>query len=112
MCELYEYPEFQVLKYVSLIGISARIDGILIIQWIFDLMVFMMVGMYFILECTNSLFEVNKHIFSIVIGTILIILNEYIISNMLISNKSISIICNIMFISISLYLVIMFISIT
>ncbi len=111
MCELYEYPEFQVLKYVSLIGMSARIDGILIIQWIFDLMVFMMVGMYFILECTDSLFEVNNHIFSIIIGTILIILNEYIISNMLISNHSINIICNIMFISISLFLVIMFISI-
>lgn len=111
MCYLYEYPEFQVLKYVSLVGMSARIDGILIIQWIFDLIIFMIMGIYFIKECTNSLFKVNKHIFSIIIGIMLIILNEYLSSNMLINDLSINIIPNIMFISISLYLVIMFISI-
>ena len=111
MCYLYEYPEFQVLKYVSLVGMSARIDGILIIQWIFDLIIFMIMGMYFIKECTISLFNVNKHIFSIIIGILLIILNEYFSSNMLINDLSINIIPNIMFISISLYFVIMFISI-
>ena len=111
MCYLYEYPEFQVLKYVSLVGMSVRIDGILIIQWIFDLIIFMIIGIYFIKECTNSLFSVNKHIFSIIIGIILITLNEYFTNNMLLNDISMRIIPNIMFITISLYLVIMFISI-
>ena len=46
LSNLYEYPEFQVLKYVSLVGTSARIDGILIIQWLFDVLVFIIMGMY------------------------------------------------------------------
>ena len=111
LCQLYEYSEIQVLKYVSLIGISARIDGILIIQWIFDLLIFMIMGMYFILECTKTMMNVNKHIFSIIIGGLIIILNEYLISNMLISDISINITTNIMCIFISSLLIIMFISI-
>lgn len=108
---LYEYPELQVLKYVSLIGTSARIDGILNIQWLFDLLVFMIMGMYFILETTKTMFKVNKHIFSIIMGMLLVILNEYVINNMLISNISINAITNIMCIFISSLLIIMFISI-
>lgn len=111
LCNLYEYPEFQVLKYVSLIGISARIDEILIIQWIFDLLIFMIVGMYFILECAKTLINVNKYFFSVIMGMLIIIINEYIISNMLINDISINIITNIMCIFISSLLIVMFISI-
>ena len=34
------FPEFQVLKQISLIGISSRIESILAIQWLFDLFIF------------------------------------------------------------------------
>ena len=110
LSSLYEYPELQVLKYVSLIGTSARIDGILIIQWIFDLLIFIIMGMYFVLECTKTMMSVNKHIFSIIMGILIVIINEYIINNMLINNKIISVITNIMCIFISSFLIIMFIS--
>ena len=111
LCQLYEYPEFQVLKYVSLIGLSARIDGILIIQWIFDLLIFMIMGMYFILETTKTMFKVNKHVYSIILAILLVLLNEFITNNMLINDLSINVFPHIIFIFISSLLVIMFISI-
>ena len=109
LCQLYEYPEFQVLKYVSLIGVSARIDGILIIQWIFDLLIFIIMGMYFILECTKTMFKVNKHIYAYILGILLILLNEFVINDLII-NK-LSVIPHIISIFISGLLIIMFINI-
>lgn len=109
LCNLYEYPEFQVLKYVSLIGVSARIDGILIIQWIFDLLIFIIMGMYFILECTKTMFKVNKHIYAYILGILLILLNEFVINDLII-NK-LSVIPHIISIFISGLLIIMFINI-
>lgn len=111
LCNLYEYPELQVLKYVSLIGVSARIDGILIIQWIFDLLIFMIMGMYFILETTKTMFKVNKHVYSIILAILLVLINEYITSNMLLNELSMNVFPHIIFIFISSLLVIMFISI-
>ena len=112
LCNLYEYPEFQVLKYVSLIGVSARIDGLLIIQWIFDYIIFIVFGLYFILESTKSLFKVNKYIYSIFLEIILIVLNELLYDNILFSNLTLSIFTNIIFIFISSLLVIMCITIS
>ena len=111
LCQLYEYPEFQVLKYVSLIGISARIDGILIIQWIFDLLIFIIIGLYYILETTKTIIKVNKHIYSIVLGILLVIINEFITSNLILNTLSINIFPHIIGIFISSLLLIMFITI-
>lgn len=111
LCYLYEYAEFQVLKYVSLIGLSARIDGILIIQWIFDFLIFIIIGMHFIVESTKTLFKVNKHVYSIILAIILVILNEYITSNVVLNNLSMHVFPHIIFVFISLYLVIVWISI-
>lgn len=111
LCTLYEYPEFQVLKYVSLIGSSARIDGILIIQWIFDLLLFIMIGMYFIVETTKTIFKVNKHICSYILAILLIIINEFINRNLIVSDLSTYTFTHIISIFISSLLVIMFISI-
>ena len=71
----------------------------------------MIIGMYFILETTKTMFKVNKHIYSIILAILLVLLNEYITSNMLISELSINIFPHIIFIFISSLLVIMFISI-
>ena len=111
LSRLYEYPELNALKYVSLIGVSARIDGILIIQWIFDLIIFMIMGMYFILECTKTIFKVNKHIYCYLLGFIIVLLNEYMISNNVIRDISIITYTHIISIFIISLLVIMFISI-
>ena len=111
LCFLYEYAEFQVLKYVSLIGLSARIDGILIIQWIFDFLIFIILAMHFILESTKTLFKINKYIFSIISSIILVILNEYITSNIVLNNLSLHVFPHIIFIFISTFLIIMVITI-
>ena len=51
---MYQYPEFQILKHVSIIGISSRIDSILFIQWIFDILIFVIVGLYYIVSTSKS----------------------------------------------------------
>ena len=71
----------------------------------------MIIGMYFILETTKTMFKVNKHIYSIILAILLVLLNEYITSNMLISKLSMNVFPHIIFIFISSLLVIMFISI-
>lgn len=108
---LYEYPEFQVLKYVSFIGLSARVEGILIIQWIFDLLIFIIIGLYFIMESINTIFKINKVLLSVILAIALVILNEMITSNIIINNLSTNILHHIFFIFLSLFLTIMFITI-
>lgn len=53
LCRLYKYPEMQILKNISLIGLSSRIDSIVFIKWIFDITLFIIIGMYYITSINN-----------------------------------------------------------
>ena len=76
----YEYPEFQVLKQISLVGISSRIESMLVIQWIFDLFIYNVFIIYYVCNCikktikkdlnTNLIYVFYSIILFIVIGTI------------------------------------------
>ena len=48
LTSLYKYPEFHVLKNISLMGLQARVESILIIQCIFDFFMFIVLTIYFI----------------------------------------------------------------
>lgn len=52
---LYEYPEFQVLKQISIVGLSSRIESILVMQWLFDLFIFNVFIIYFICNSIKQL---------------------------------------------------------
>ena len=57
LASLYKYPEFHVLKNISLMGLQARIESILIIQCIFDFFMFIVLTIYFI---GNSITKITK----------------------------------------------------
>lgn len=81
LASLFKYPEFQILKYVSIIGISSRIDSILFIQWIFEILIFIILGLYHIVNTTHSLIHEKNNIFLtiyciIIISLTLIIPND------------------------------------
>lgn len=54
---LFEYAEFHVLKHVSLLGLSSRIESILVMQFLFDVLIFNIFILYFI---GNSIKNVTK----------------------------------------------------
>lgn len=54
---LYEYPEFLVLKQATIIGVSSRIESILVIQLIFDIFIYSTLIIYFL---GNSVKEITK----------------------------------------------------
>ena len=57
LTKLYEYPEFFVLKHINL---SARVESILIIQLIFDMLVFNILSVYFIGNSIKSILNIEK----------------------------------------------------
>ena len=54
---LYEYPEFLVLKQATIIGVSSRIESILVIQLIFDIFIYCTLIIYFL---GNSVKKITK----------------------------------------------------
>ena len=60
LTSLYKYPEFHVLKNISLMGLEARIESILIIQCIFDFFMFVVLTIYFIANSIKSITNVKS----------------------------------------------------
>lgn len=63
LSSLFKYPEYQILKHVSIIGISSRIDSILFIQWIFEILIFVILGLYHIVNTSQSFINEKNNIF-------------------------------------------------
>lgn len=47
---LYQYPEFHLLKLISLGGFVSRVEGIVALHWLFDLFAFIVIGLYFVMQ--------------------------------------------------------------
>ncbi len=74
LVQLYQYPEFQILRRVSFGGFIERVESTLSIQWIFDLFVLITMGMYFIKQGFYHIFYIkNKNIKVVLNGVFLII---------------------------------------
>ena len=91
LTSLYHYPEFQILKHVSIIGISSRIDSILFIEWIFDILVFIIIGLYYIVSTSHSIIKEKNNIFLTIYCILILSLTLIIPNNLFISLISIKI---------------------
>lgn len=47
---LYQYPEFHLLKLITVGGFISRVEGIVALHWLFDLFAFIVMGLYFIMQ--------------------------------------------------------------
>ncbi len=78
LTSLYKYPEFHVLKNISLMGLQARIESILIIQCIFDFFMFIVLTIYFIANSIKSIMKVkNINLLYAILCIFLVILTNY-----------------------------------
>jgi len=78
LTSLYKYPEFHVLKNISLMGLEARIESILIIQCIFDFFMFVVLTIYFIANCIKSVYKFkNINYIYLVLCIIIVIITNY-----------------------------------
>lgn len=71
---LYEYPLFHILKHISITGLAARIESILVMQLIFDFFICHVLILYFISTNIKHLTNTkNNNIWYIIISIIIII---------------------------------------
>lgn len=78
LTSLYKYPEFHVLKNISLMGLQARIESILIIQCIFDFFMFVVLTIYFIANSIKSTTKFkNINVLYAILCILLVILTNY-----------------------------------
>ena len=103
---LYDYPEFEVLKYVYVSGISSRLDSILFIQWIFDMFIFITYSIHFTTRGIISIVKIKKNIIYIIFTIILILINNKLITIFLINNQATYLISIIIFSTLTLILII------
>ena len=78
LTSLYKYPEFHVLKNISLMGLQARIESILIIQCIFDFFMFVVLTIYFIANSIKSTTKIkNINMLYLILCIILVLITNY-----------------------------------
>lgn len=74
---LYQYPEFHVLKRVSIIGFIERVESTLSLRWIFYMFTTVVFGLYFIMQYIKTTFKVKKknklNIISAIISIVLLV---------------------------------------
>ena len=75
LAQLYQYPEFQILRRVSIGGFIERVESTLSIQWIFELFVLITMGMYFIKQGIYHIFHVKKNWLKTVLNGLFLIVS-------------------------------------
>ena len=85
LANLYQYPEFHLLKRVSIGGFVQRIESTLSIQWIFDLFMTNLLTLYFLHTTLETTFHITKtkkkNIIIFIVSLICLIASNYIFSN-------------------------------
>lgn len=77
---LYEYPQFLVLKHVTLVGLSSRVESILIMQLLFDIFILNVFITYFISRSVKSAFNIKYSNLIYFISCVLIVIGTTYIS--------------------------------
>ena len=83
---LYDYPEFEVLKYVYVTGISSRLESILFISWILDIIIFIIYSIHFCTIGITSIKPIKKNIAYTIFTISLILFNTKLINIFIINN--------------------------
>ena len=85
LAKMYQYPEFHLLKKVSLIGFIQRTESTLSIQWILDIFMSNILALYFFCQSIKTTFQIkNDKIYNIIIITTSIfvaLMSNYIFKN-------------------------------
>ncbi|MBQ9013957.1 MAG: GerAB/ArcD/ProY family transporter [Bacilli bacterium] len=108
---LFKYPEFQILKKVSILGISSRIDSILFIQWIFEILIFVIIGLYHIINTSKSFITEKNNIFLTIYCIIILSLTLIVPNDLFLNLLSIKILPYIIIIFTITIFILMFIKI-
>ncbi len=91
LAQLYQYPEFHLLKHVSIAGFFQRLESTLSIQWIFDIFTINLLCIYYILTTINCTFNIKKDKFKTYLVYIIplasLIISLYIFPNNTSGNK-------------------------
>lgn len=75
LAQLYQYPEFQILRRVSLGGFIERIESTLSLQWIFELFVLIVIGMYFIKQGIYHILHIKNNYLKLGLNGLFLILS-------------------------------------
>lgn len=79
LSRLYEYPQFLVLKHVTLVGLSSRIESILIMQLLLDIFILNTFIVYFLSRNIKSIFNTKKsNILYFIICALIVIGTTYV----------------------------------
>ena len=101
LCKIYKYPEFQILKNISLINLTSRIDSIFFMKTIVDSFIFIIIGSYYIIENIKRISNKNNNIVILLYCLFIFIISLNQSINYLLNMKILKIICVFFFISIS-----------
>lgn len=93
LAKLYQYPEFHVLKRISIGGFIERVESTLSLRWIFYIFTTLVFGLYFIKQYIKTTFKIEKqgklNIISSIVGIILLISSNWLFSSNTESNMMI-----------------------
>lgn len=85
LAQLYQYPEFHVLKRISIGGFIERVESTLSLRWIFYIFTTLVFGLYFIKQYIKTTFKITKEkklgIISSIVGIILLISSNWLFSS-------------------------------
>lgn len=82
LTNLYQYPEFHILKTINIANFFQRVESILSVQWIFDSVMSCTICVYFTKTAIIKTFKFNKKIIlNIILVTIILFLTNYIFQN-------------------------------
>lgn len=74
LSQLYQYPEFQILRRISIGGFIERIESTLSVQWIFSLFILIIIGLYFIKTGFYHIFKIKNNFIKITVNFIFLIM--------------------------------------
>ena len=85
LAQIYQYPEFHVLKRISIGGFIERVESTLSLRWIFYIFTTLVFGLYFIKKYIQTTFKIKKeknlNIISSIVSIILLISCNWLFSS-------------------------------
>ena len=71
--QILQYPSYHILKRISILSFIERVESILSIQWILDLFMVIVIGIYFVKTSIRQTFKISNYKFITFILIILLI---------------------------------------
>lgn len=84
---IYQYPEFHVLKRISIGGFIERVENTLSLRWIFYMFTLVVFGLYFIKQYLKTTFKIKKDKTNKIIISIISLIMLY-TSNLIFKNNT------------------------